>query len=78
MRKVNFKGRCEKRVLSKCKSVFKSYDPIQNVFADKLEGLDAVSIGPDMLDIHTPDEKLSISSAQRTWDYLLKVLAALK
>ena len=37
MRKVNFKGRCEKRVLSKCKSVFKSYDPIQNVFADKLE-----------------------------------------
>ncbi len=48
------------------------------VFADKLEGLDAVSIGPDMLDIHTPDEKLSISSAQRTWDYLLKVLAALK
>ena len=37
MRKVNFKGRCERRVLSKCKSVFKSYDPIQNVFADKLE-----------------------------------------
>lgn len=37
MRKVNFKGRCEKRVLSKCKSVFKSYDPIQNAYADILE-----------------------------------------
>jgi hypothetical protein len=37
MRKVNFKGRCEKRVLSKCKSVFKSYDPIQNAYADVLE-----------------------------------------
>jgi hypothetical protein len=37
MRKINFKGRCEKRVLSKCKSVFKSYDPIQNAYADYLE-----------------------------------------
>ena len=37
MRKVNFKGRCEKRVLSKCKSVIKSYDPIQNAYADILE-----------------------------------------
>ena len=32
MRKVNFKGRCEKRILSKCKSIFKSYDPIQNSY----------------------------------------------
>ena len=37
MRKVNFKGRCEKRVLSKCKSMFKSYDPIQTSYADILE-----------------------------------------
>ena len=29
-------------------------------------------------DIHTPNEKLSISSAERTWDYLLDVLKALK
>ena len=48
------------------------------VFVSKIEGLDAVSIGPDMIGIHTPDEKLSISSAKRTWDYLLKVLSALK
>ena len=45
MRKVNFKGRCEKRVLSKCKSVFKSYDPIQNAYAEVLEAnMDIVEI----------------------------------
>ena len=37
MRKQNYKGRCEKRTLSKCKEVCKTYDPIQNVYADVLE-----------------------------------------
>lgn len=37
MRKKNYKGRCEKRILPKCKTVFKSYDPIQNAYADILE-----------------------------------------
>lgn len=37
MRKKDYKGRCEKRVLEKCKSVFKSYDPIQSAYADFLE-----------------------------------------
>ena len=37
MRKKNFKGRCEKRILSKCERLFKSYDPIQNAYADILE-----------------------------------------
>lgn len=44
------------------------------IFAGNLEGLDCVSIGPDMCDIHTPNEKLSISSVKRTWEYLLEVL----
>lgn len=35
--KKDDKGRCEKRVLSKCKTVFKSYDPIQSAYADILE-----------------------------------------
>jgi dipeptidase D len=48
------------------------------LFYGKIDGLDAVSIGPDIKDIHSPSEKLSISSAQRTWEYLLKVLEALK
>lgn len=48
------------------------------IFEEKIPGLDAVSIGPTILDIHTTDEKLSIASAQRTWEYLLRVLAELK
>lgn len=43
-------------------------------FDEKIEGMDIISIGPDMKDIHTPNEKLSISSTQRTWELLLSVL----
>ena len=37
MRKKNFKGRCEKRMLSKCEGVCKSYDAIQAAYADVLQ-----------------------------------------
>ncbi len=41
---------------------------------EKIEGLDCVSIGPDMQSIHTTDERLSISSTKRVWEYLLEIL----
>ncbi|MBS6195350.1 MAG: aminoacyl-histidine dipeptidase [Clostridiales bacterium] len=44
------------------------------LFYDRIPGLDCVSFGPDMQDIHTTEEKLSISSVERMWNYLLKVL----
>ena len=44
------------------------------LLSEKLNGLDAVSFGPDMVGIHTPNEKLSISSTQRSYKYLCKVL----
>ncbi len=44
------------------------------LFCDKIEGLDAVSFGPDMQDIHTSREKLSISSVERTYSYLCEIL----
>ncbi len=47
------------------------------LFYENIPDLDAVSIGPDLIDIHTPNEKMSISSVARTWDYLCNVLAAL-
>ena len=47
------------------------------LFAGKMEGLDAVSMGPDMRDIHSTREKLSIASVQRLWAYLLEVLREL-
>ncbi len=48
------------------------------LFSGKLEGLDCVSIGPDMDDIHTTKERLNAESVRRTWDYLLEVLRQLK
>lgn len=44
------------------------------IFSKKIPDLDCVSIGPDNFDIHTTDERLSISSTARVWDYLLNVL----
>lgn len=37
MRKKNYKGRCEKRSLSKCRGVCRTYSDIQYAFADKLQ-----------------------------------------
>ena len=48
------------------------------MFADKIENLDAISFGPSMKDVHTTDEKLSISSTERTWKLLVKILEMLK
>nr|MBQ8251782.1 aminoacyl-histidine dipeptidase [Lachnospiraceae bacterium] len=45
------------------------------ILAEKIKNLDAVSIGPQMYDIHTTEERLSISSTQRVWEYVLKILA---
>ncbi len=47
------------------------------LFAEKMPQLDMVSIGPDMWDVHSPRERLSIASTERTYDYLIDVLAAL-
>ena len=47
------------------------------MLSEKLPGLDCVSIGPDMHDIHTSREKLEIESTRRTWEFLLAVLKAL-
>ena len=48
------------------------------LFYKKMEGLDCVSLGPNMKDIHTSEEVLSVSSTERVWKYLVKVLETLK
>lgn len=48
------------------------------LFFKKMEGLDCVSLGPNMKDIHTSEEVLEIASTERVWKYLLKVLENLK
>lgn len=48
------------------------------LFSGKMPGLDCVSFGPDLYDIHTTLEHMSISSVQRVWRYLCAVLRELK
>lgn len=44
------------------------------MFAGKMPGLDCVSIGPDLFEVHTPRERMSISSVQRLWTFVVEVL----
>ncbi len=48
------------------------------VLIEKMEGLDAISLGPNLYDVHTPKEHLSISSTLNVWEYLLEVLKNMK
>ncbi len=47
------------------------------LFSGRLPGLDCVSFGPDLQDIHTPRERMDLASAARCWKYLLAVLERL-
>ena len=47
------------------------------LLSEKLPGLDCVSLGPQMHDIHTSRERLDIASTKRTWEYLQEVLKEL-
>ena len=44
------------------------------VFAGKNPKLDCISFGPDLKDVHSPDECMTVSSVSRTWRFLLEIL----
>lgn len=44
------------------------------LFLEKYPHLDMISIGPDMTDVHSPDEKMYIPSVKKWWDYLVRIL----
>lgn len=49
------------------------------LFKEKLgNDVDMISFGPDIIDIHTPNEHISISSVERCYEYLLEVLKEIK
>lgn len=48
------------------------------MFAAKLPGLDCISLGPTLTEIHTYRETMHIASVQRTWNLLLEVLKRIK
>ena len=62
-------------------------EPVIEVMHAGLEGgilmgkdpdLDIVTFGPEMLNVHTPGERLSIESTAKNWEFLKAVLAKLK
>ncbi len=48
------------------------------LISEKIKDLDCVSFGPANYDIHTPKERLSISSTGRIWDFLTEFLKEMK
>ncbi len=44
------------------------------ILGSKIQDLDCVSMGPDMHNVHTTEEKLSISSTAKVWEYLVRLL----
>ncbi|MBL4938378.1 aminoacyl-histidine dipeptidase [Clostridium sp. YIM B02515] len=48
------------------------------LFKEKFGEIDMISFGPNLYDVHTPEEHMSISSTQRMWDYLVEVLKEMK
>ena len=48
------------------------------VFCEKMPGVDVIATGPTAFGAHTPEEKLSISSLARTWEFVKKLLENLK
>ncbi|KAF2955822.1 aminoacyl-histidine dipeptidase [Marinitoga sp. 38H-ov] len=48
------------------------------ILSGKMKDVDMISFGPNLYDVHTPQEKMSISSVKRTWEFLLEVLKEMK
>jgi dipeptidase D len=44
------------------------------VIAERIKGLDMISFGPTIEQAHSPNERVSIESVERFWDYLLALL----
>lgn len=47
------------------------------LFLEKYPELDMISIGPQMRGVHSPDERLSISSTEKNWKWLVEILKTL-
>ena len=47
------------------------------ILSEKISGVDIISFGLNIHEMHTPNENMSISSFKRTWEFLQKLLLAL-
>lgn len=48
------------------------------ILAGRIPGLDMISLGPNLYDVHTPDEHMDLVSVKNVYDFLLDVLKELK
>jgi dipeptidase D len=76
-------------LLARCKAVYREVTGKEateaaihaglecGVIGDKIEGMEMISFGPQLLGVHTPEEKLNIPSVERTWTFFLELLKAL-
>jgi dipeptidase D len=44
------------------------------ILGSNYPGMDMISFGPTILGAHSPDERVSITSVQKFWDYLMEIL----
>ena len=81
----NEESKLRKLYLDAYKSICNSYPKIEaihaglecGVFASKIDNLDCIAIGPQIYDVHTAKEKLSISSTEKIYCVLIKLLESL-
>ena len=48
------------------------------LFAERVPGITMLSMGPKIIDAHTPDESAFVASTERFWKFLVALLAELK
>lgn len=48
------------------------------LFKEKLHDVDMISFGPNLYDVHTPNEHMSIKSVQNVWKFILEILKEIK
>ncbi len=48
------------------------------ILSGRIEGLDMISLGPNLFDVHTPDEHMDLKSVRNVYEFLLEALKNLK
>jgi len=76
----------ESALLETCRTVYRQENGVDpevgafhaglecGVIGDKIPGMEMISFGPDLKEVHTPDERLSIPSTERVYHLLVKIL----
>ena len=77
-------------LLKHCKKVYKDMRGVElkeeaihaglecGIIGEKYEGMDMISFGPILKDVHSPNEKVNIPSVARFWEFIVKLLETIK